>query len=195
MRSKKIGLIALCIVCICFSTNTSAFMANCSDSLSIMPGPVFGLEENSLRYGLRFSVIKTLIHLPAPINPYLETGITLFDTIDASPDDKKHIHLKGGLLFDLKILALSVETGMLYGNKKLGLTSGIGIWKFFSFSKYMKNKTIKDFPSYHAYVVWRNNRNRERKKLFKGCSISLRLSYNFQIEPALTSGIFFDLYL
>ena len=177
------------------TVNASGYLKSCPDSLSIMPGPVFGLENGTLRYGIRFNVTKTLIHLPHGLNPFLETGITLFDRIDASPDDKKHLHLKIGLLIPAGKLALSLDSGLLYANGKLGPTSGIGLWRFFPFMEPTKKKTIKDFPSYHAYVIWRNKQLKKKKKLFKGSSLSLRLFYNFNRQPALGGGFFFDLYL
>ena len=172
-----------------------AFLGSFQDSLSIMPAPVFGLEKGNIRYGIRFNVTKTLLHLPRVLNFSLETGITLFDRIDASPNDKKHIHLKAGLLIPLGKLALSVDSGLLYANGSLGPVSGLGIWKFFPYVEPVEKKTIKDFPSYHAFVVWRNKQLKKRKRIFKGSSLSMRLFYNYKLQPALTGGIFFDLYL
>jgi len=172
-----------------------SFLSDCSDSLSIMPALVLGVENSTLRYGLRFSVVKTLIHLPSGINPYLETGITIFDRINASPDDKKHIHLKAGLLFRIGPLALSIDSGLLYGNGKLGPTTGVGVWKFFTLYKVEAKKTVKDFPSYRAYVLWRNRYLKKKKRVLKGFSLSVRFFYNYALEPALSGGLFFDLYL
>lgn len=183
------------LIALLTAANASGYLKSSPDSLSIMPGPVFGLENGSLRYGVRFNVTKTLIHLPRGLNPFLETGITIFNRIAASPDDKKHLHLKIGLLIPVGKLAVSVDSGLLYANGKLGPVSGIGLWKFFTYIEPIKKKSIKDFPSYHAYVVWRNRQLRKKKKLFKGSSLSLRLFYNYNRQPALGGGLFFDLYL
>lgn len=171
------------------------YMDASSDSLLFLPKPLLGLEKGRLRYGLQFSVQKTLVHISSRLTPYMETGITLFDKIDASPDDKKHLFLKLGCFWNIGPLLLSVESGLLYGNGRIGPTSGIGVWKIFPFVDKIENRTIKDFPSYEAFVKWRNQQQQQKKRLFKGCAVSLRLLCDYTIQPAFSGGVFFDLFL
>lgn len=195
MASNRVSLALLALFLLGPGVLHGTFMDTCSDSLLLLPKPLLALEEGRLRYGLQFSVQKTLVHISSRLTPYLETGITLFDKIDASPDDKKHLFLKVGCLWRLGPILLSAESGLLYGNGKLGPTSGLGAWKIFSFGPPVENRTIKDFPSYEAFVKWRNTQQKQQNRLFKGCAVSARLFFDYSIQPALSGGLFFDLFL
>lgn len=191
---RKTITILLNLVLFCAQAGAS-YMDNASDSLLVLPKPLFGLENGRIRYGLQFSVMKTLIHHGKGFYPYLETGITLFDRIDESPDDKKHVFLKLGALKELGPVAVSLETGLLYGNGRFAPTAGIGVWRFIPFVPGIRKKTLKDFPDYASFVKWRNEYNRARKKLLKGCAVSLRIYHVFSVAPSLSGGVFFDLFL
>lgn len=169
------------------------FLHNSLDSLIVTPRPVVGLEGGNIRWGLQFSVLKTLLPGPGVVRPFLETGITIFDKIDASPHNKKHLFLSGGLLLGLGKWGVSLDGGYRYGSGRSSGGLGLGVWRFFPYIPKPEAKTMKDFGSAADYFRWK--RRQAKPPLFRGFALSLRLTRGFNMEPGWLAGIGVDFFL
>ncbi|MCK5176969.1 MAG: hypothetical protein KAQ92_04550 [Candidatus Aenigmarchaeota archaeon] len=169
------------------------YLNTASDTLVILPNPVAGIEKGAIRLGFQFSVMKILIPDKKIIRPYLELGISVFNHIDKSPNDKKHLFLQTGLILPISKIALLVNTGLVYGNKKIFPGLGLSVWRFLYKKEKLIKKTSKDFKTYTAYLAWKNKKR--KSSLIKASALSFNIQYNFNIEPAIVIGLAFNIFL